>query len=444
MGKTKRGGNTSLFQYKYNMETQDNKQKDWANWKDQGYIPSKWGWKKGVIKDHGNFGYPTGFQFSDSIRAAMIAFGNFFNDLWVVRFDENGVPRKNIRVPLKFGPRSKAYDFRKENESGETYYIPQPNMFYKITGIAYDTERATSVDQLRTFYDTYLFKNNIEYRAVDQLWQDINPKPLTLSIDLSAQADKMSDILQIIEQIEGKFQPNAHLYVKEFWFMNIRRDLKLTLEGTSLEYNEDYGEEDKREITAKFSFKLECMIYSGIDYGAIIDTIITKLNPNLEKQQQFQMDVHFSGDANGHIHMKDSLASEYGIFDLVETGTSGWSYYTVNSAAYEDKSVTSGWDGDYIDFHLLRNDVNATGDGYSAQFGIYGNYKIDYDNPANDPAWHRDDSANNHYIGSLTDRYDFGNMEYSFSGEKQYENSDHDIIDTTYVVTHTNNEGYKY
>lgn len=426
-----------VFQYKYNMENQDIKQKDWANWQDPDYIPSKWGWKKGVIKDHGNFGYPMGFQFSDSIRAAMIAFGNFFNDLWVVRFDEHGVPRKNIRVPLKFGPRAKSYDFRKENESGETYYIPQPNMYYKITGIQYDTERATSVDQLRTFYDTYMFKHGVEYRAVEELWQDINPKPLTLSIDLSAQADKMSDILQIIEQIEGRFQPNAHLYVKEFWFMNIRRDLKLTLEGTNLEYNEDYGEEDKREISAKFTFKLECMIYSGIDYGSIIDTIITRLNPNLEKQSQFQVDVHFSANADGLIHMKDTLANEYGIFEKQAEDESGWSYYTISSAAYADGLVTSGWDGDYIDFHLLKDDKTVTGEAYSAQFGIYGNYKPDYDNPNND-------SAHMHYMGSLTDRYDFANMDYSYSGEKQYLNSDNEIIDTTFVVSHTNNEGYKF
>ena len=49
--------------------------------------------------------------------------GNFFNDMYVGRRNENQEVEKWINVPIKYGPRQKSHDFRTEQETGEPSYI---------------------------------------------------------------------------------------------------------------------------------------------------------------------------------------------------------------------------------------------------------------------------------------------------------------------------------
>ena len=94
-----------------------------ANWTQHDYDPSKHNWHKGVIDGAPNEGYPKNYFFADTLRSVIIGFGSFFNNLFVVRYDENGEPIKKIQVPLKFGPRMKSHDYRVEQETGKKYYI---------------------------------------------------------------------------------------------------------------------------------------------------------------------------------------------------------------------------------------------------------------------------------------------------------------------------------
>lgn len=96
------------------------------------YDPSKHIFHKGEVDGAANGGYPRNYFFADSIRALVIGFGNFFNDIHVMRYNEKGEPIKKIQIPLKYGPRMKSHDFRVEQESGKKYYIQLPNITYRI------------------------------------------------------------------------------------------------------------------------------------------------------------------------------------------------------------------------------------------------------------------------------------------------------------------------
>ena len=250
-----------------------------SNWKNDGYNPEEHEWWKATLDDKDNLGYPTGYYYADTMRAIMVAFTKFFNDVYVIRYDEHGYPRKSIRVPIKFGPRSKSHDFRKEEESGETYYIPLPNMYYKFTGFQYDSTRAASSNSIRTFYENYLLSKGIEEGECQLLWEDTQPVPYNITFEMSAKVELFADLLQIIEQISSRFNPDAFLFIKEFWFMNIRRDIKMKLDSVSIDFQDEFGEQDKRELEAKFSFTIEGQVYTKIEHGAIIDRIIAVLNP---------------------------------------------------------------------------------------------------------------------------------------------------------------------
>lgn len=250
-----------------------------SNWTEPGYDPSKHNWRKGENDAVPNGGYPNNYFFTDSIRNVCIAFGNFFNDLNVIRYDENGEPVKTINVPIKIGPRTKAHDFRTEVESGKRYYIPLPNITFRVTGISYDAERASGSRETRMFYAKFFDNMGVDYVMQEQFWQDVQPQPYNVTITMEAKTEHLSDAYQIVEQIASRFTPAAFINIKEFWFANIRRSLKISMDGSpTIEMSQDFGEEEKREITASFTFTAGAWFYKPIKKGAIIDRVITTLN----------------------------------------------------------------------------------------------------------------------------------------------------------------------
>ena len=247
------------------------------------YDPSTHQFKKGWIDGHPRGGYPANYFFADTIRSVIVGFGNFFNDLYVIRYDEKGEPIKQIQVPLKYGPRMKSHDFRVEQESGKKYYIQLPNMTYRIENIAFASDRYSGAGESRGFYNKYFEVNGIDYLMANKFWADVHPVPYNLTITMEAKTEHISDANQIMEQILVRFAPEAYFDLKEFWFINKRRSIKMKCESSNIEMTQDFGEEDKREITVSFSFSVEAWLYKPIRETYVIDEIITKLGVNGDK-----------------------------------------------------------------------------------------------------------------------------------------------------------------
>ena len=404
-----------------------------SNWTMSGYRPDEHGWWKATIDDRGDFGYPIGYYFADTLRAIMVAFTNFFNDLYVIRYDEKGFPRKRIQVPIKFGPRAKSHDFRKEQESGKTYYIPLPNMYYQITSFQYDATRAASSMACRTFYENYLMDNEIDERQAQLLWSDTKPVPYNFGFTLTAKAEKMSDLLQMIEQICTRFNPDAFLFIKEFWFMNIRRSIKMKLDSVDTSMPEEMGEQDKREVEAKFHFTIEGWLYTKIEYGAVIDQIIVTLNPSIAvyKTQQIVNVLSGSKDPeNPEFYIADSAdlpIKDAGIIkwkEELEPGVSVWTpdknYEAYFELAQKDQGI----------WKFTSAVESEEADRYKSIIGISGNYMEQSGTY---------DSAARSWDGSMTERYDFSKLtedDYTASGRKDYLNSNNERVDTHWFMKH--------
>jgi len=309
-----------------------------ADWTQPGYNPAEHNWWKADTGEANN-GYPKDYFFADTMRAISIAFGQKFGNIFVTREDEKGYVRKRIQVPIKFGPRSKAHDFRTELESGTIdengivepiYKIQNPNMTWKFTQVSYDGSRQTSSDQIRTFYDKYLLSKGVELSMCDLLWQDTMPIPFNIGIQLTAYTDKDSDAQRILEQVLTKTKDSVlFLYVKEFWFMNIRRDIKVKLESCEFTpESDDMGEDAKREIKVTFNFVCEAVLYRPIEKSYIITSIISTL------------DAHTNGA------------------DIVRVGLSGNMYIDEkysNSAAYASAVANQCFDGSKISGYDFTN-----------------------------------------------------------------------------------------
>jgi len=243
------------------------------SWVEKDYDPSKYNYRKTALEGLPNYGYPSNYFFADSIRNVSIAFGSFFDEIHVVRHDENGFPAKNIRVPIKMGPRMKAQDYRIEIERGEKYYISYPNLSYSFDDIAWDGERARGLTTIRDFYKE-MFDSDI---ANEMFWEDVQPAPYNMTFSLVLNCENMSDMTSVVEQVCSKFRPDNYLFVKEFWWFNKRRSMKMHLEGVSQVVQKELTSEIKRIYTVTFTFKVEAYLYTPIKTAYVIDTIKTKI-----------------------------------------------------------------------------------------------------------------------------------------------------------------------
>ena len=416
------------------------------NWKSSGYRPDEHGWWKAVVEGGPDeFGYPRGYYFADTLRAIMVAFANFFKKIYVIRYDENGYPRKKIEVPLKFGPRAKSHDFRKEEESGETYVINLPNMYYRITTFQYDGARAASSNSIRTFYQEYLMKNGLEENEAQLLWQDTQPVPYSIGVELTARTNKLSDIFQILEQISSKFNPEAFVFIKEFWFMNIRRDIKMKLDSVSFDYPENLQEQETREIECKFNFTIEGQLYSSIESGSVIDEIIVKLTPSIAVHRPINVEFIINGENKEEKRFilpssGGNWLTENGILEKFEDLQDGNSIYVpakgTEDAFYPyDPPIRFDPFGNHLSeettlWKFTSAYTELEGDRYRSLIGISGNYE---------PLPGSYDSATNSWEGSMTVRHDFEKLsedDFTSSGRIEYLNSDQQKINTHWFSNH--------
>lgn len=252
-----------------------------ANYTQPGYDPSLHGYWKGTADGAPNFGYPANYYYADTMRSLFIGFENFFKDLFVIRYNKFGEPVKTIQVPIKFGPRNKSHDFRTEQESGNKYYISLPNLAYRLDSMQFASERAKGIYETRAFYNKDLENAGLICDQQEKFWSDVQPVPYNINVSMEANCEKMTDAEQIVEQIAVRFQPASFFDVKEFWFFNKRRSIKLKMESLNWEIqSESMGEEDWRRIKVTFSFIMEAFLYKPIKDAQIIEKINTYLTLN--------------------------------------------------------------------------------------------------------------------------------------------------------------------
>lgn len=282
-----------------------------ANYTEKNYDPSTHGWWKGTSDGTKNFGYPANYFYADTIRSIMIAFGNYFNNMHIVRRNEFQEPVKIIDIPIKYGPRQKSHDMRTEQESGQTYYITLPNMTYKIDSISYAGDRDSGVYETRTFYSDVLTEAGIEYTLEEEYWSDIQPAPCNINISMEINCEKIDELNQIIEQIIPRFRPAAFLAVKEFWWFNKRRSIKMKMNDPGIQIDSDsMGEEEKRVVKGTISFTIEAVMYLPIKSAQIIEKINTFMTMKGTGGALWHNQT--VGNANGTLDKEHDFSKMYG------------------------------------------------------------------------------------------------------------------------------------
>ena len=287
-----------------------------SNWTQPGYDPSQHGWRKGVIDGAPYEGWSQNYFFADTLRSIDIAFGLMIHGISVFHTNKEGEPVKQIEVPIKIGPRQKAFDFRVDQKTGKKYYIPLPNITYRRTAMEWDGERAQGRFETRTFYKEYEPAFNeagiTDYVMINKFWSDI---PYKLTYEVVIKAEYQDDLDQLNEQLARLFQPDYNLNVKEFWFApKIRRCIKVTLTGQSYDYATEFQEQEKRELTCTMTFNVDAWLYKPIKHGYIIDQIITTLRTAGAADHEWQQKTwgNYDGSLDHRYKFSDMFGTKIG------------------------------------------------------------------------------------------------------------------------------------
>lgn len=202
--------------------------------------------------------------YHESIRKYIIMFGNMFNDIDVVRYDNSGAVSRVIRVPIAYGPRDKflsriATDPNLDREIA----IQLPRLAFEMTQISYDGTRALNK----------LTRNVNLGTDENRLRSQYTPVPYNIDITLHAMFRYNEDAVQVIEQIIPFFRPEWTNSIKLVPEIGDYYDVPTILNSVSMEDNYDSDFETRRTIIHTLEFTIKGYIFGPVtNKGAITRT----------------------------------------------------------------------------------------------------------------------------------------------------------------------------
>jgi len=205
--------------------------------------------------------------YHETVRNIIVGFGTLFNDIHIVRKDNNGSITQSMKVPLAYGPKKK-WLARLDQDAGleSKVAITLPRMGFEIQDLAYDPSR--KLNRVQKFK-----KSKSSADASGKLDSQFMPVPYNLNIQLYAMAKQSDDALQMVEQILPYFQPDYTLTIKDMPEMGVARDIPIVLNSINYEdtYKGDFAE--RRAIMYTLDFTTKFYLYGPVTSSAVIKSV---------------------------------------------------------------------------------------------------------------------------------------------------------------------------
>ena len=203
--------------------------------------------------------------YHETTRKVVVAFGTLFNNIQLVRKNNDGVVTQSMKVPLAYGPRQKfLVRLREDPDLTKQVAITLPRIGFEINGLSYDpTRKLNRVQQFKKTKSGNSSKLDTQYM----------PVPYNLGFELYVLAKNSDDALQIVEQILPFFQPDYTLTINDMPAMSVKRDVPIVL--NSISYEDDYEGDfaTRRAIIYTLDFTAKFYLYGPVTGQSIIKTV---------------------------------------------------------------------------------------------------------------------------------------------------------------------------
>ena len=209
--------------------------------------------------------------------------------------DSSNIPvEKIIPCPIHIGFYDKMWAMEANRQvyekSGEKtwscWYRPMPSLSLTLDSIQFDGNRAMSTGVDRIFYDSD--SNTPVYDStIDSYFSDKTPVPYNLTYSLELQCRSFDQICQFLESVCPYFEPHRFIRVKEFSFLNLERDIKITILGTTPDFMKDQMlDEERRTLSITVQFEVEAFLYRPFFPVGIIKKINSEyiIRDNIENK----------------------------------------------------------------------------------------------------------------------------------------------------------------
>ena len=203
--------------------------------------------------------------YHETIRKIVVSFGTIFNDIHLVRKDNDGTIIQTMKVPLAYGPRQKfLVRLQDDPDLGSKVAVTLPRIGFEITGLSYDATR--KLNRVQKF-------KKVKTGNTKQLQSQYMPVPYNIDFGLYILSKQSDDALQIVEQILPYFQPDYTITLRDMPDMDIKRDVPVVL--TNVGYEDDYQGDftARRSIIYSLDFTAKFYLYGPVTSAKVIKTV---------------------------------------------------------------------------------------------------------------------------------------------------------------------------
>ena len=205
--------------------------------------------------------------YHETVRNVIVAFGTMFNNINIVRKDNNGTITQSMKVPLAYGPKQKWLTRLDADPSlASAVAITLPRLGFEIGSLSYDSTR--KLNRVQKFKKVKSSSSN-----ANKLDTQFMPVPYNMDITLYAVAKNSDDALQIVEQILPFFQPDYTLTLNDMADMGIKRDVPIILNDVGYEDNYQGDFESRRAIIYTMGFTTKFYLYGPVTSSSVIKTV---------------------------------------------------------------------------------------------------------------------------------------------------------------------------
>jgi len=207
------------------------------------------------------------YSYHRTIRKMVVAFGNMFNNIKLVRYDSTGNELEHFLVPIVYGGKEK-YVSRLEGDPNldKKTQVTLPIMSFSMENMKYDSAR-----KLNTNHRNH-FTSGTDSLAL------YNPVPFDFDFTLYAYVRNIEDGAQIVEKILPYFTPDYTISVNLIPELGTIKQLPIILNDVSneIEYEGDYNT-NVRSIIWTLNFTVKGYLYGAISEAKVIKTSITNI-----------------------------------------------------------------------------------------------------------------------------------------------------------------------
>lgn len=207
--------------------------------------------------------------YNRTIRKVVVAFGTIFNDIYLIRYTEDGLtPKERIKVPIYYGSKEKYFTrITSDPNLIKSIAIAVPRISFELNSLTYDSsrKRQSTLQNFASSGDSSTVKSQY------------NPVPYDYGFSMSIYVRNTEDGSEILEQILPFFTPDYNVTVNFISSMAQKYDMPVVLNSVTnqTEYEGDFM--TTRLIIWNLEFTAKGYIWPAV----ITSPLITQANTNI-------------------------------------------------------------------------------------------------------------------------------------------------------------------